>query len=114
MADRTRNEIDFVVGENTRVMRATVDAMLAIEGELGKSLMRVVQEFTQVDYGMRTLTSVIFHGLKGGENKVSPKEVAEDILAIGTDQAAYFAMKFLNVAMNGQTLGKPEEAAASL
>lgn len=113
MADRMRNEIDFVVGENTRVMRATVDAIRGFETELDKTLMRLVRDFTVVDYGMKTLTSIIYHGLKGGENKVTPKEVAEDILVIGTDAAAEVAMKFLNVAMNGQTLGKSQEETAT-
>lgn len=113
MADRMRNEVDLVVGDTKRVMRATVEALRGIESDLGKSTMRVVSDFATVDYGIRHITSVLYHGLKGGENDVTLEGVAKDVMAIGLDAGAEASMKFLNVAMNGQTLGKPKKAAAS-
>lgn len=111
-----RNEVSIELAGKPRVMRATFGAIRAIERDVGKSLVKVVDDLgLRGDISVSDTVTVIFYGLQayGGDTRMTLDEVGNAVVAEGFTQKAAAAAEFLRVALMGvSTPGKPQEETA--
>lgn len=112
--DPKRNEVTLQLAGETRTLRATFEAIRCIERDLGKSIVAAVGDLGAGDVSMTATAAIIFHGLVGADDKrLTIQEVGNAIIGEPFKDASYAAAQFLQVALVGPSLGKPEEMAAA-
>jgi hypothetical protein len=112
MADALRNEVAVMFGEVELTMRATVESLRGIEADLRKGVYRLYRDIAAGEFGMGEIVTILFHGLKAGgnEKKYNVEQVAQEVVAMGFDNASAAALSFLTQSMQGQSLGKSKQA----
>lgn len=110
MADKLRNEVNIELLGQTRTMRAEFDAIMAIERDLNKGIVTIVDEAAIGNIKLTDAAVIIFHGLRGfGDTRIKTvKEVGEAILEEGIDKIADKIVEFAGIVLKGVSLGKPK------
>lgn len=92
-------------------MRASFEAMCAIERALGQSTIALMNRIGNRDFGVTETATVIFHGLKGfGDTRLDFQKVGEAVMEVGIVPLAVTVMEFIGKSMNGVKVGKSEAA----
>ena len=110
MANPLRNEVAIDILGKTRVMRADFEAIVGIEQATRRSMVALV---ARGDMPVTDMANIIFLGLRsGGEMSLTLEQIGNAILEKGYADPSLMnpVMKFLTGAMNGFSVGKPEEA----
>lgn len=113
MANPLRNEVDIEIGGKVRTMRGSFSAITGIERDIGRSMLSIL---ARGDLSVTDIALIIQHGLKGAEDTtMTLGEIGDAILEKGYASEVVYGpvMKFLEGAMNGVSLGKPQEAATT-
>jgi hypothetical protein len=112
MADALRNEVGIDLDGQTRTMRATFASIRGIERDLKTNLVPLIEKLGRGDVGIEQAAVIVFHGLRGfGDTELNLDQVGEAILKTGLGSVMMPVVEFLSQAMQGVTLGKPQEAA---
>ncbi|MBR2691777.1 MAG: gene transfer agent family protein [Aquamicrobium sp.] len=113
MADLLRNEVEIELAGQTRTMRASFSAIRAIEKELGKSLVRLINDIgASGDFSVTDAVTIIHHGLRGyNDTRLTLDQIGDAVVVEGFQSKATAAAEFLKVALMGASLGKPQDAA---
>lgn len=111
------NQVDVRLAGTTRTMKATFSAIAGIERDLGKSIIRFMDDVQVGDISFTAVALVIFHGLKGNDDtRLTLEQIGDAVVEAGitSDDAlspSLAAVKLLGVALKGVGGGKPEKAA---
>ncbi|MBZ9674554.1 GTA-gp10 family protein [Mesorhizobium sp. ES1-1] len=113
MANTLRNEVKIILAGEERTMRATFTAIRAIEKDVGKSIMALINQLGQQgDLSVTDAAVVIHNGLRGhDDNRLTLPEVGAAILEAGLTNVSMAVVEFVSMALNGVSVGKPETAA---
>lgn len=107
MANELRNETGITLDGTTYTMRASFEAICAIERDLRTNLVPLVTRLSNGDFGVNQASLIIFHGLRGyGDEALTLKEVGELVLKTGLGTISTEVVDFLSRAMQGAELGK--------
>lgn len=111
MANERKNELDITIAGQKRTMRASFEAIEAIENVTGKSISMLVASVNGSDIGVGLATDVVFHGLRGfGDTRLTRQEVGEAIIEEGIIKVGAPILQFLLIAFRGVSVGKSEKA----
>lgn len=110
MANERKNELDITLAGQKRTMRASFEAIEAIESVTGKSISMIVASVSGNDIGVTLATDVIFQGLRGyGDTRLTRQEVGEAVIEEGIIQVGAPVLQFLLLAFRGVSVGKSEK-----
>lgn len=110
MSDLLRNQVAITLAGEERVMQASFGALRGIEQALGESIISTIARARLI--GVTDCAVIIFNGLKGyNDTRLTLEQVGEAVVDQGLAAIGLPCMKFLSIAMNGVSVGKPEEAA---
>lgn len=109
MENPLRNEVSVLLAGETRIMRATFTAIMAIEKALGRSMMATIGQLAEGDIAITEAAHIIYHGLRGYDDKrLSFEQVGEAILEAGIGNVSIAVVEFASRSLSGVTMGKPE------
>ena len=113
MAGVLRNEVEIELSGEKRVMRASFAAIALIERQLGKSMTSIINKIAGGDLSVTEAVTIIHHGLRGYDDKrLSFDQVGDAVMERGMNSDISIAVvEFAQLALNGVSVGKPEEAA---
>lgn len=110
MDNPLRNEVKVTLDGKEYTMRATFEAICAIESDLRMNLVPIIGNISQHNIGVRQCAVVIFHGLRGyGDNGMTLSEVGDLVMMEGAGAVANAITDFLNKGMDGVKVGKSVE-----
>lgn len=112
MINLERNEVSISLAGETRTLRATFTAIRAIERDLGKSIIKVVDDLgLRGDISVTDTATIIYRGLQGyGDTRLTLDQVGNALVQEGFTEKAASAAEFLRVALMGvSTVGKQTE-----
>lgn len=113
MAEELRNEVAVTLDGAEYTLRATFAAIRGIERDLKTNLVPLIEKLGRGDVGVEQAAVIIFHGLRGnGDTALSLEQIGDLILKTGLGVVMLPVVNFLSYAMQGATLGKPQEAVA--
>lgn len=114
MADNlNRNEMSLELGGEKYVLRASFEAISGIENDLG-SIMALAEKYSAGTIKLSEIVAIVYHGLRGyvgysAKEPLSKARIGEALLERGAVQAMLDTMHFPAMAMNGVSLGKPQQ-----
>lgn len=114
MADSLRNEVKIEIAGEERTMRANFSAIRGIEAALGKSVVSIVTDISNGDISITSAATIIYHGLRGFDDKrLTLEQVGDAVIEAGISNVSLAVIEFISKALNGVSVGKPEETAAA-
>jgi len=115
MTGPARNEVTITLAGEERTLRASFTAIAAIEKALGKSMMAVINKVASGDLAVTEAAVIIFHGLRGfDDTRLTYEQVGEAVVTAGVTKVSLPVVEFVNIALSGVEVGKPEEPVAAL
>lgn len=114
MADALRNEFAVTLDGTEYTLRATFTAIRGIERDLKLNLLPLITKVSNGDVGVEQAAIVIFHGMRGfDDTRLKLEEIGDLIMKTGLSKVMVPVVDFLLHAMEGASLGKPQEAPAA-
>jgi hypothetical protein len=118
MTNKYVGETKVKLGDIEKTMRPTINCMIAIESELGKGILEVINDLSAGKVSFKAIESVVYNGLKAYGYDTPRHEVGELIMREGLVNVAHSVVTFLMASL-GMTIedakesseGKPEAPA---
>lgn len=111
--ENPRNEVKITLAGEERTMRASFEAIFAIEAATGKSMTAIINQVADGDLSITQAATIVHHGLRGyGDSRLTFGQVGAAIVEAGLGEVSLPIVHFVQSSLNGVSVGKPQAAAA--
>lgn len=107
--NKLKSEVEVVLGDVKFVLRPTFEALVAIESNTGKSILRLIQEMSVADGKLVDLFHVLKEGSKAAGKELDDNVIKELILKNGIPAVQAQLVTFFENALHGATTEEPSE-----
>lgn len=104
-------EVKIDIGGRERIMRPRIKAIMNIEAELGANIISIINRFMVTDIGARDVVAILYHGLDGSTDRLERSDIETALEQNGLMNYLPNISKFLEVHLQGQPMGKPQQKA---
>ncbi|MBN8828643.1 MAG: hypothetical protein J0H68_08045 [Sphingobacteriia bacterium] len=94
--NKIRGEVKFKANKSEYVLIPTFNAIAAIEGELEKSIIRILNEIETKGLTLLEQKVIIKHGLKASNIEITNEELIEIIQSVGYINTYKYSCEFLS------------------
>lgn len=101
MPNKFRNEVSFTLGDHEYLARPTFKAIAEIESKMGKTLSEFILDISRGVVSINEVYIILYETIKAYGNGIKADELAEDIMANGTQEAAEAAAYVALTAFKG-------------
>ena len=115
MVNKFRGELEVSLNQKTYKTRLSLDSIVRIETQLGKSILEVANDLMSSRVKMQEIITIMTLAIRGGGNNVTEKEIGQEIFAVGIVESFKIVGEILSNTITGGEQGteKKEESESS-
>jgi len=83
MVNKLRGEVEVNLNQKAYKTKLSLDGIVRIETELGKSILEVANDLMQQKVKMQEVITILTQAIRGGGNNMTPKQIGQEVYSAG-------------------------------